>query len=129
MAVLITISTQRVFADVAKVRAGVGGVRRDLPHGTADLNDDELHAFTAAVADNLDARGELTWRALVEARVQAAFAEPDPGLLRRKLVELMALCSEWVEAIDHETAAALLAEAEDRQGSGPVEPSLFAEER
>lgn len=44
--------------------------------------------------------GSLTWRHILLEEVFEALAESDPAKLRRELIQLAAVATQWVEAID-----------------------------
>jgi len=71
------------------------------PDGT-DGRDQNVHnANTAKWLTDAHAReGTLTWRDILDEEVQEAFAEHDPPRLRTELIQVAAVASAWVEAID-----------------------------
>jgi len=78
---------------------------QDHPDGTALGNYDkwsEVHAKEAT--NNAAADGRCTWRLILAEEVAEAFAESDPTLLREELIQVAAVASAWVEAIDRREA-------------------------
>lgn len=64
-------------------------------------------AYFSSVADDAKARtdahakaGTLTWHDILDEEVAEAFAEYDPRKLRTELIQVAAVASAWVEAID-----------------------------
>jgi malonyl CoA-acyl carrier protein transacylase len=70
------------------------------PDGTGTAMHQELvkHA-RAAVAKHVDF-GMLSWQDILLEEVAEAFAETDPALLRAELVQVAAVATAWIEAID-----------------------------
>lgn len=74
------------------------------PDGTSETftsRADEARA-TADLEANL---GSLTWRHILEEEVAEAFAESDPAKLRAELVQVAAVATNWIEAIDRRADA------------------------
>jgi len=71
------------------------------PNGT-DGRDQNVHnANTARWLTDAHAKaGTVTWRDILDEEVQEAFAEYDPRKLRTELLQVAAVASAWVEAID-----------------------------
>lgn len=80
------------------------------PDGTGDkrrlLDDPSLPTFgtiaeacKAACARRAD-RGEITWTDILLEEVFEAAYEPDPDALRRELLQVAAVATAWVEALD-----------------------------
>jgi len=74
---------------------------QDHLNGT-DGRDQNVHnANTARWLTDAHAKaGTLTWRDILDEEVQEAFAEFDPRKLRIELLQVAAVASAWVEAID-----------------------------
>lgn len=70
---------------------GTGSHSRELADQARDECDD---AFKA---------GQGTWRHVLLEEVYEAFAESDPRRLREELVQVAAVATAWVEAIDRRT--------------------------
>jgi hypothetical protein len=74
---------------------------RDRPDGTGLTLMDLAYASEMHQRREQAAReGQLTWSLIMEEKVAEAFAEADPGLVRKKLVQLAAICVAWVEDLD-----------------------------
>lgn len=68
-----------------------------------------IHADTAATearqrCQQAAARGDLTWRHVLNEEVAEAFAESDPERLRAELVQVAAVCAAWISDIDRRPA-------------------------
>lgn len=64
-------------------------------------------AYTARqVTDEAAAAGRVTWADILLEEVGEALAERDPAALRRELVQVAAVCTQWAEAIDRRGATA-----------------------
>ena len=70
------------------------------PHGTGGELAEERRTLAQAECDFLAAEGKVTWKAILEEEVAEAFAETDPAKLRLELVQVAAVCMQWVAAID-----------------------------
>jgi hypothetical protein len=61
-------------------------------------------SYVAACArqetDQMAGEGVCTWRDILLEEVAEAFAEDDPGRLRAELIQVAAVATQWVEAID-----------------------------
>lgn len=77
------------------------GAQTGLPDGTG-VNDWDREAADMArkFCQESSAAGKVTWRLILEEEVQEAFAESDPTLLRAELLQVMAVCLRWIDAID-----------------------------
>jgi hypothetical protein len=60
----------------------------------------ELRDNAVATTDERATTGELTWRDILLEEVFEAFAEADPARLRAELIQVAAVATQWVEAID-----------------------------
>ncbi|MBD3753439.1 MAG: hypothetical protein IE935_13740 [Micrococcales bacterium] len=60
----------------------------------------ELRDNAVATTDQRAVTGELTWRDILLEEVFEAFAEEDPARLRAELIQVAAVATQWVEAID-----------------------------
>jgi hypothetical protein len=104
----------RVLADITAEREAqhaVHGVQHHLPDGTgpqwAQLADN-----TRRECEQAAAAGRLTWRHILLEEVAEALAEDDPALLRRELVQVVAVGAQWLQAIDNRSLPAV---AEERR--------------
>jgi hypothetical protein len=99
----------RVLADITAEREAqhaVHGVQHHLPDGTgpqwAQLADNARRECEQAAA-----AGRLTWRHILLEEVAEALAEDDPALLRRELVQVVAVGAQWLQAIDNRSLPAV----------------------
>lgn len=76
------------------------GVLRDL--AVLDIKRQEARAAQAN-CDRAAAEGCLTYRHILEEEVAEAFAEDDIARLRAELIQVAAVATKWVEAIDRRT--------------------------
>jgi hypothetical protein len=104
----------RVLADITAEREAqhaVHGVQHHLPDGTgpqwAQLADNARRECEQAAA-----AGRLTWRHILLEEVAETLAEDDPVLLRRELVQVVAVGAQWLQAIDNRSLPAV---AEERR--------------
>lgn len=58
-----------------------------------------------SITDREAKEGKLTWRHILMEEVAEAFAESDPKKLRTELVQVSAVATQWVEAIDRRGGA------------------------
>jgi len=92
-----------VLGEVAdeRVRQHHKWQEQDHPNGTDDRDQNVHNANTAKWLTDAHAKaGTLTWRDILDEEVQEAFAEHDPPRLRAELIQVAAVASAWVEAID-----------------------------
>lgn len=69
--------------------------------GTRSSSDDAVHAdLYRGITEELARDGRLTWRAVLKEEVAEAFAESDPGKLVTELIQVMAVCSAWIEDVE-----------------------------
>lgn len=92
----------RVLADIIAEREAqhaAWGVQH-LPHGTGPQ---WLTLTEAARRDYEQAAttGRLTWRHILYEEFAEALAEHDPIRLRGELVQVAAVATQWIQAIDH----------------------------
>ncbi len=71
-----------------------------LPDGTGMEFDKEAADAARAACDASHKAGVGTWRDILEEEVAEAFAESDPDLLRKELLEVAAVALKWCETID-----------------------------
>lgn len=102
----------RVLADITAEREAqhaVHGVQHHLPDGTgpqwAQLADNARRECEQAATV-----GRLTWRHILLEEVAEALAEDDPALLRRELVQVVAVGAQWLQAIDNRSQPAVVEE-------------------
>ncbi|MEZ0075587.1 hypothetical protein [Planotetraspora sp. GP83] len=108
-------SLAQVLADVGAERAAqdaMWGIQ-DLPDGTgphgeaaAELAKQET---SAASSD-----GSLTWRHILIEEVLEAFAEDDPDKLRAELVQVAAVATKWIQALDRRLSPGAAQDSGDR---------------
>lgn len=73
------------------------------PDGTGDPADiGEAHWYRNAY-DRMASAGAVTWRATLIEEVYEAFAEKDPVLLRKELLQVAAVATAWVRDLDTRT--------------------------
>lgn len=73
------------------------------PDGTGRTGDSAQANFYRELCDNANARGFLTWRHILDEEVAEAFAESDPEKLQLELIQVAAVCLQWVKAIRRRT--------------------------
>lgn len=113
--------TDDVLREVADERAAQDAKwgQQNHPDGTGDTAtawpDMVMPAFgwsatpavqAAALARKSCEDGERTWLKIALEEMAEAFAEKDPVLLRKELVQTASVLVAWIEAIDRRTAAA-----------------------
>lgn len=81
-------------------QAQLHGDQSHLPDGTGD----QLARLTAdnrrRECDLAQQEGQLTWRHILAEEAAEAMAEADPARLRAELIQVAAVCVQWVQAID-----------------------------
>lgn len=82
-------------------------IQQDEKWGPQDHQDgtgDEMYVFSADIArescDLAAKEKKLTWRHILEEEFYESLAETDPTLLRTELIQLAAVATAWVAAID-----------------------------
>lgn len=79
---------------------GTGPELVPLPAGLEGLSAHSLSLWAREVTDMNAAEGSVTWRDILLEEVFEAIAEEDPARLRVELVQVAAVATQWVEAID-----------------------------
>lgn len=79
---------------------GTGPDKLPMPYGSgswsASVAADRLTLLTNCAAQI----GHVTWLHILREEVFEAFAEEDPAKLRAELIQVAAVATQWVEAID-----------------------------
>lgn len=83
------------------------------PDGTGSEGLQNFAAAARADADRAAADETLTWWMILREEFAEASAESEPAPLRAELLQVAAVATAWVEAIDRRTAAAAAAAATD----------------
>lgn len=98
--------TGRVLCEVGYERVRQEGKwgEQNHPDGTGGVAFDIEAKLARGVCDQAAARGDLTWRHIAEEEMCEASAETDPTKLRAELVQLAAVATAWIEAIDRREA-------------------------
>lgn len=65
---------------------------------------EDFAEWAKAATDAAAVVGDVTWRDILLEEVAEAFAESDEAKLRTELVQVAAVASQWVEAIDRRSA-------------------------
>lgn len=94
------LTTRRVLGDIAaeRRRQDEKWAPRDYADGTGAFKPEAEHA--RARCEHLFANGhEMWWPVLLE-EVYEALAEEEPAKLREELVQVAAVATAWIEAID-----------------------------
>jgi hypothetical protein len=74
--------------------------QQDHPNGTDTALWGELADNAKAVNDTRSLVGKITWASILQEEVYEALAEEDPLPLRAELLQVAAVCVNWIEAID-----------------------------
>lgn len=69
------------------------------PDGTSLENEITAHA-AKVVCQGKAADGIVTWVDILDEEVSEAFAETDPEKLKAELIQIAAVCKQWIECID-----------------------------
>lgn len=95
--------TADVLAEITAERARQDAKwgQQNHPDGTDDhwLATDNAQVFKNRVEDRAEA-GDLTWLDILREEVEEAAAEVDAEKLRTELIQVAAVATAWVEAID-----------------------------
>ncbi|WP_063765253.1 hypothetical protein [Nonomuraea candida] len=98
-------SLARVLADVAaeRVAQDVRFGMQLLPDGTGGEDATADSDLARQETDEAARSGKLTWRHILAEEVMEAFAESDPGRLRKELIQVAAVAVKWTQALDRRT--------------------------
>lgn len=98
----MTITREQIFSDINNERK-----RQDEKWGEQHHPDGTSYEIFNWLADQFrnasntnDKNGELTWTNILEEEVYEALSETDQAMLRKELIQVMAVCCAWVEDID-----------------------------
>lgn len=75
------------------------------PDGTGNPGDAHRATLAKAYTDMAARNGRVTWRDILNEEVAEAFAESDTAALRTELVQVAAVATQWVQAIDRRTTS------------------------
>ena len=94
--------TEETLEDVLaeRVRQDRKWGEQNHPDGTGGLSAEAAAMQAKDLNDRAVTGGFLTWRHILEEEVAEAFAESDAAKLRAELVQVAAVATAWVEAID-----------------------------
>ena len=92
--VLSEISSERSRQDT------LWGDQSGLDYGTLRVGDTARMEFLQNAADRLQERGSITFRDILAEEVAEAFCAENSDELRKELVQVAAVCVQWIEAID-----------------------------
>jgi len=90
------------------------------PNGTGHLEFKEVLDEVRDVIKEAEKKKELTWNLILLEEVSEALAEEDPEKLRTELIQVAAVASSWVQAIDRKKDEELF------RNKDPKQLSLFA---
>jgi hypothetical protein len=74
------------------------------PDGTGNRWFEFERDFYRDLCERMTAEGKITWRHILLEEVYEALAEEDPAHLRSELVQVAAVATAWIEAIDRRRA-------------------------
>lgn len=97
-------STHSVLNEIRMERARWG--EQDHPDGTGSPGSNAEAEYAHRICAERSAAGKLTWQDVLYGAVAEAFACEDIGELRRELVQVAAVATAWMEAIDRRSAPA-----------------------
>lgn len=93
--------------------------QQDLPDGTGVSGHDVLwRELAQRTCREAAAAGLLDYRTILAEEVAEAFAESDPARLRAELVQIAAVCVQWLEAIARRAKADVDAAVRAQLGGG-----------
>jgi hypothetical protein len=100
-------SRAAVLAEVAAERARQDNRwgEQNHPDGTGEPGSDSIAAAAQLLCQGAAVSGHLDWLHILREEVAEAFAESDPARLRAELVQVAAVATAWIEAIDRRAAA------------------------
>ncbi|MFD7185527.1 NUDIX hydrolase [Streptomyces sp. NPDC059904] len=70
------------------------------PDGTGSRMQRDIADLTRKACQDAAAKGDVTWRHILDEEVAEAHAEKDPAALRAELVQVSAVCAAWIADID-----------------------------
>lgn len=102
-------STESVLAEVLgeRRRQDAKWGEQNHPDGTGRYGDKFAAVEARKICDAASGDGSLTYRDILREEVAEAFAESDPAKLRAELIQVAAVCMQWVEKLDREARSAL----------------------
>ena len=94
--------TANVLHEVEKERKAQDAKwgQQNHPDGTGLPSDPSNADLTRALCDVAFKDGRGTWRHILMEEVAEAYAESDPAPLREELIQVAAVATAWVEALD-----------------------------
>jgi hypothetical protein len=101
-------TTDRVLQEVLAERIAQDAKwgEQNHPDGTGNKSQQDRAEFARRWCESAFASGYGTWADILTEEVAEAEAERDPVKLRAELVQVAAVATAWIEAIDRRTAAA-----------------------
>lgn len=99
---LAEVATRHVLADIAAERRRQDQKRSEQNHpdGTGGRRRNAERDLRRRLTDRRFAEGRGTWRDVPAEEFAEAMAETDPDALRAELVQVAAVATGWIEAID-----------------------------
>ena len=92
----------RIFMQIAqeRVRQNLKWGEQNHANGTGSHTDQILASQKKAACDRAADLEALTWLHILDEEVAEVFAEADPQKLRAELVQVAAVCVQWIECLD-----------------------------
>lgn len=81
-------------------QAQLHGDQSHLPDGTGGPGLQTIAEYRRRQCEGAAQRGALTFRDIFDEEVAEVLAEDDPARLRAELVQVAAVCVQWIQAID-----------------------------
>jgi hypothetical protein len=97
--------TSKVLVEIVKERAAQDAKwgEQNHPDGT-NLQNDGWRTHARTQCQRAAAEGRVTWAPILQEEFVEALAETDPAKLRAELVQVAAVATAWIEAIDRREA-------------------------
>ena len=89
-----------LIADERERQRAKWGDQSHLPDGTGGAYRETLRGAAQTDCDHAMEAGRVTWRHILAEEVAEALAETSPARLRVELVQVAAVCVQWLEALD-----------------------------
>jgi hypothetical protein len=111
-------ATDNVLCEVAdeRIRQDEKWGEQNHPSGTGGVTLRRWADQDRSICQEAFRKGVGTWRHILNEEVSEALAEDDPAKLRTELIQIAAVATAWIEAIDRRSSPVAASSETDKAG-------------